>query len=69
MPSFPGVRAITALTPVLRAEGIRTPRFFANRFSTKSKPKAKIIRVNWQQSARYALDWKGRIQDASVSTI
>ncbi|MBS1794401.1 MAG: hypothetical protein JSS81_11135 [Acidobacteria bacterium] len=35
----------------------------ANRFSTKSKPKAAIIRANWNQFARLAFDWKGRSQD------
>ncbi|HEX8638026.1 MAG TPA: DUF5916 domain-containing protein, partial [Pyrinomonadaceae bacterium] len=42
--------------------------FFANRFSTKSKPKAKIIRVNWQQFGRYVYDWHGRLQELSAST-
>ncbi|MEZ5427933.1 MAG: DUF5916 domain-containing protein [Pyrinomonadaceae bacterium] len=37
--------------------------FFANRFSTKSNPKAKIIRANWNQFARYAFDWDGRVQE------
>ena len=36
--------------------------FFANRFSTKSKPKAAIIRLNWNQFVRYTFDWKGRTQ-------
>jgi hypothetical protein len=40
--------------------------FFANRFSTKSNPKAKIIRVNWNQFARYGIDWKGRTQQALI---
>ncbi|HEX2640032.1 MAG TPA: DUF5916 domain-containing protein, partial [Pyrinomonadaceae bacterium] len=38
--------------------------FFVNRFSTKSNPKAKLIRVNWSQFVRYGLDWKGRTQQA-----
>lgn len=42
--------------------------FFINRLSTKSKPKASIIRLNWNQFGRYALDWEGRIQDGSVGT-
>lgn len=40
--------------------------FFANRVSTKSNPKAKIIRANWNQFARYVYDWNGRRQDALV---
>lgn len=36
--------------------------FFANRFSTKSKPKASIIRANWNQFGRVDFDWNGRIQ-------
>ena len=36
--------------------------FFANRFSTKSNPKASIIRANWNQFGRYNFDWKGRMQ-------
>lgn len=38
--------------------------FFVNRFSTKSRPKAKIIRASWSQFARYGVDWHGRIQQA-----
>ena len=38
--------------------------FFANRFSTKSNPEAKIIRANWQQFVRYTFDWNGRTQYA-----
>ena len=38
--------------------------FFANRISTKSKPKAKIIRINSNQFVRYTMDWAGRIQYA-----
>ncbi|QQS41085.1 MAG: hypothetical protein IPM63_17245 [Acidobacteriota bacterium] len=37
--------------------------FAANRFSTKSRPNAPIIRVNSNQFARINLDWKGRKQD------
>ncbi len=40
--------------------------FFANRFSTKSNPKAAIIRLNWNQFARYTFDWNGRTQYAFV---
>ena len=36
--------------------------FFANRLSTKSNPKASIIRANWNQFGRYSFDWKGRMQ-------
>jgi len=38
--------------------------FFANRFSTKSNPKALLIRANFNQFARYGVDWKGRTQQA-----
>ncbi|MGB7207426.1 MAG: DUF5916 domain-containing protein [Pyrinomonadaceae bacterium] len=38
--------------------------FFANRFSTKSNPKAAIIRLNWNQFVRYTFDWNGRTQYA-----
>jgi hypothetical protein len=38
--------------------------FFANRFSTKSNPKAKLIRLNWNQFVRYTFDWNGRTQYA-----
>ncbi|MGI8811079.1 MAG: DUF5916 domain-containing protein [Pyrinomonadaceae bacterium] len=40
--------------------------FFANRFSTKSRPKALIIRANFSQFARYGLDWNGRMQQALI---
>src|SRR4029078_13227699 len=36
--------------------------FFVNRFSTKSNPKAAIIRANWNQFGRYRFDWNGRTQ-------
>ena len=42
--------------------------FFFNRFSTKSNPKGKIIRFDWQQFARYSLDWKGRFQNGFLGT-
>ncbi len=40
--------------------------FFANRFSTKSKPKASIIRANWNQFGRFDYDWKGRVQGGLI---
>ena len=36
--------------------------FFAVRESTKSKPKAAVIRWNFNQFVRYTFDWKGRPQ-------
>ena len=36
--------------------------FFANRISTKSKPKATFIRINSNQFVRYTFDWNGRPQ-------
>ncbi len=55
-----------------RADAGFTPRtdtnsaFFANRISTKSNPNSKLIRLNWQQFARYTFDWKGRTQGALI---
>ena len=40
--------------------------FFANRFSTKSNPKASIIRANWNQFGRFTYDWQGRVQGGFV---
>jgi hypothetical protein len=40
--------------------------FGATRFSTKSDAKAKIIRINSNQFARYNFDWKGRFQNGFV---
>lgn len=40
--------------------------FFANRFSTTSKPKAKVIRVNWNQFGRFGFDGKGRVQQGLI---
>ncbi len=40
--------------------------FFANRVSTKSNPKASIIRANFNQFARYTYDWQGRMQGGFV---
>jgi hypothetical protein len=42
--------------------------FFVNRVSTKSKPKAAIIRANWNQFGRYQYDWDGRISYGLVGT-
>src|SRR5205085_4459688 len=36
--------------------------FFVNRLSTKSKPKAAIIRANFSQFVRYGVDFNGRTQ-------
>ena len=38
--------------------------FFFNRFSSKSKPQAAVIRANWRQFVRYQVDWQGRTQSA-----
>ncbi|MEP6947450.1 MAG: DUF5916 domain-containing protein [Acidobacteriota bacterium] len=40
--------------------------FFANRFSTTSRPKSAIIRTSWNQFARYGFDWKGRAQQGLI---
>jgi hypothetical protein len=40
--------------------------FFANRFSTKSQPKKFLIRANFNQFARYDMDWKGRVQGGLI---
>jgi len=42
--------------------------FFYNRFSTKSNPKAKIIRASWGQFTGINYDWKGRIQRNNYGT-
>ena len=42
--------------------------FFFNRFSTKSKPKAKIIRAGWNQMAGADYDWRGRLQGFNTET-
>jgi len=42
--------------------------FGVNRFSTKSKPKAAVIRASWNQFARMNFDWKGRSQGALLGT-
>lgn len=36
--------------------------FFINRFSTKSKPQATLIRADWRQFTRYRHDFRGRQQ-------
>ena len=38
--------------------------FFANRVSTKSNAKAAVIRANFNQFARYGVDFRGRVQSA-----
>lgn len=42
--------------------------FFTNRFSTKSAPKSKIIRVNWNQFTKFDYDWKSRLQNFRAGT-
>lgn len=42
--------------------------FFYNRFSTKSNPKAKIIRASWGQFTGIDYDWSGRIQSQNFGT-
>lgn len=42
--------------------------FFANRVSTKSKPKATLIRANWRQFVRYGADFSGRTQQGLIGT-
>ncbi|MBX3282618.1 MAG: hypothetical protein KF756_09100 [Acidobacteria bacterium] len=42
--------------------------FVANRFSTKSKSDATLIRLDWRQSASYTFDWSGRVQEANAET-
>ena len=42
--------------------------FFENRVSTKSNPKARLIRFDWRQFARYIFDWQGRSQDGLLGT-
>ena len=54
--------------PDLRAAQIQIRLFGANRFSTKSNPKAKIIRANWNQFGRFQFDWNGRSQGGIVGT-
>ncbi|MEO8042424.1 MAG: DUF5916 domain-containing protein [Acidobacteriota bacterium] len=40
--------------------------FFANRVSTKSDAKAKLIRASWSQFGRYVADWKGKTQEGLI---
>lgn len=42
--------------------------FFANRLSTESKPKAKIIRVDSRQFTAVDYDWNGRLQGYNLGT-
>lgn len=42
--------------------------FVFNRFSTKSNPKATLIRANWAQFSGIDYDWKGRIQRQNLGT-
>jgi hypothetical protein len=42
--------------------------FGVNRLSTESKPKSKIIRIDWRQFAGFNYDWKGRSQDLNFGT-
>ena len=42
--------------------------FFFNRFSTKSKPKAKIIRASWAQFTGVDYDFAGRLQGHNIGT-
>lgn len=37
--------------------------FFINRFSTKSRPNANLIRFDFRQFVRHTFDWKGRLQN------
>ncbi|MGI9036130.1 MAG: DUF5916 domain-containing protein [Pyrinomonadaceae bacterium] len=59
-------------SPLYRADSGFTRRvntnsiLLANRFSTASKPKAALIRLDWQQFARLNYDWKGRSQDGFI---
>jgi len=42
--------------------------FAFNRFSTKSNPKAKIIRATWAQFMGVDYDWNGRLQGHNIGT-
>lgn len=42
--------------------------FFGTRISTESKPKAAIVKIDWRNNAGTNYDWKGRLQDISLST-
>ena len=41
---------------------------FENRFSTKSNPKSRFIRFDWNQFVKYTFDWAGRTQYALAGT-
>jgi hypothetical protein len=65
---------VTGKTKQYRADAGFTRRtntnsvFAINRLSTKSNPKATIIRANWQQFARLGYDWQGRSQNGNIGT-
>lgn len=42
--------------------------FFRNRFSTKSRPQAKLINARWGQFTGVNYDWKGRLQSFNVGS-
>ncbi len=42
--------------------------FASNRWSTKSNPKAKLIRADWRQFGRILFDFQGRGQDSLLGT-
>lgn len=42
--------------------------FFGFRLSTETKPKAKIIRINWFNNFSLNYDWKGRSQGAEIGS-
>ncbi len=42
--------------------------FFINRLSTKSKPKATVIRTSWAQLTGVDYDWQGRLQGYNLGT-
>lgn len=42
--------------------------FASNRWSTKSEPKASIIRTNWQQYTGVDYDWSGRLQSWRIGS-
>lgn len=42
--------------------------FLFHRFSTKSKPEAKLIRANWRKFSGINYDWQGRIQSFNLGT-
>lgn len=42
--------------------------FLFNRFSSKSRPEAKLIRANWRQFSGTNYDWQGRLQSWNAGT-